>query len=182
MEKQINKITYVLKQTPKNIKTNALNIRVVHLWFANIDNQFILDPYATTSYYTSYITKLDKSITSKQHSIIKNALQIQEFKCPNVFFNAQQMVAQLVAYLVFFLLLYHSFRTFQFINISLSKERAFVLKSQVALNELKPNSTDIMCSSIVNKYINCPNQYELLSLAKFSFFYNIKKNSKHCKP
>jgi hypothetical protein len=43
------------------------------------------------------------------------------------------------------------------------------------LNELEPNSTDIMCLSIIDKYINCPNQYELLSLTKFSFFYNIKK-------
>jgi hypothetical protein len=35
-----------------------------------------------------------------------------------------------------------------------------VLKSQVTLNELEPNSTDIMCFSIIDKYINCFNQYE----------------------
>ncbi len=60
----------------------------------------------------------------------------------------------------------------------------FVLKSEVALNELEANSTNIMCSSIINKYINYPNQYESLSLAKFSFFYNVNKNktSKHHKP
>jgi hypothetical protein len=59
-----------------------------------------------------------------------------------------------------------------------------VLKSQVALKELEPNSTDIICSSIIDKYINCFSQYESLSLAEFSFFYNIKKNkiSKYCKP
>jgi hypothetical protein len=57
-----------------------------------------------------------------------------------------------------------------------------VLKSQVSLNELGPNSIDIMCSSIINKYINHLNQYKSLSLVEFSFFYNIKKNSKHCKP
>jgi hypothetical protein len=59
-----------------------------------------------------------------------------------------------------------------------------VLKSQVALNELELNSTDIMCSLVINKYINCPNQYESLSLTKYNFFYNIKRNkiSKDCKP
>jgi len=58
-----------------------------------------------------------------------------------------------------------------------------VLKPQVALNELKPNSIDIMCSSIINKYINHHYQYESLSLAKFNSLYNIQKNkiSKHCK-
>jgi hypothetical protein len=85
------------------------------------------------------------------------------------------MIVQLVAYLVLSLSLYHSFWTFQFINIFPFENHAFVLKSQVALNELEPNSIDIMCSSIINKYINCLNQYESLSLAEFSSFYNIKK-------
>jgi hypothetical protein len=74
------------------------------------------------------------------------------------------MVVQLATDLVFFLSLYHSSQTFQFINTSPLKECVFVLKSQVALNELKPNSIDMMCSSIINKYINCHNQYEFLSL------------------
>ncbi len=76
--------------------------------------------------------------------------------------------------------IYHSFRTFQFTNISPFEECAFVLKSQVALNEIEPNSTNIMCLSIIDKYINNPNQYELLSLAKFSVFYNIKKKISKC--
>ncbi len=53
-----------LKQTPSNIKTNAFNIFVAHLWFANTNIQFILDPHATTSYCTSYMTKIDKYVTS----------------------------------------------------------------------------------------------------------------------
>jgi hypothetical protein len=76
------------------------------------------------------------------------------------------MVAQLVIYLVLSLPLYHSFQTFQFINISPFEERAFVLKSQVTLNELEPNSIDIMCSLIIKKHVNHPNQYESLSLAE----------------
>jgi len=68
-------------------------------------------------------------------------------------------------------------------NIFLFENYVFVLKSQIALNELEPDSIDIMCSSIIEKYINRINQYELLSLTEFSSFYNIKKKiSKHCKP
>jgi hypothetical protein len=127
------------------------------------------------------MTKIDKSITSELHSIIKKCIannidantRIQKFG--NVFFNAQQMVVQLVAYLVLSFKLYHSSRTFQFINIFPFEECAFVLKSQVALNELEPISTNIMCSSIINKYINHLNQYESLSLVEFDFYYNIKK-------
>jgi hypothetical protein len=74
----------------------------------------------------------------------------------NVFLKAQQLVVQLVVYIVFYLPLYYSSQTFQFISIFLFEQRAFVLKSQVALNELEPNSTNIMCSLIIDKYINCP--------------------------
>jgi hypothetical protein len=79
------------------------------------------------------------------------------------------MVVQLVVYLMFFLPLYHSFRTFWFINTSHVEECVFVLKLQVALIELEYDSNDIMYSSIINKYINCPNQYEYLLLTNFSF-------------
>jgi hypothetical protein len=49
------------------------------------------------------------------------------------------MVVQLTTYLVLSLPLYHSFRTFQFINTSPFEEWTFVLKSQVKLNELEQN-------------------------------------------
>jgi len=53
------------------------------------------------------------------------------------------------------------------LNISIHKKFLFkkkLLKSQVALIELEPNSIDLMCSSIIEKYINHPKQYESLSL------------------
>jgi len=69
------------------------------------------------------------------------------------------MVAQLV-YCVLSLPLYHSFQTFQFINTFPYEKCVFVLKSQVPLHELEPNSIDIMYSLIIDKYINCFNRYE----------------------
>jgi len=80
------------------------------------------------------------------------------------------MVIQLTIYLVPSLPLYHSSQTFLFMNTFPFKKRVFLLKSQVASNKLKPNSTNIMCSLIINKYSNRPRQYESLSLTKFSFF------------
>jgi hypothetical protein len=93
------------------------------------------------------------------------------------------MVVQLTTYLVLSLPLYHSYQTFQFINTSPFEEWTFVLKSQVKLNELEPNLINIICSLVIDKYINRPNQYESLSLTKFIDLYKIKKKiSKHPKP
>ncbi len=50
-----------------NINTNAFNIRDVHLWFANTNIQFILDPYVVATYCTSYMNKINKLITSFHH-------------------------------------------------------------------------------------------------------------------
>jgi len=51
----------------------------------------------------------------------------------------------------------------------------FMQKSQVALNELKLDSINIMRSTIIDKYINHHHQYEFLSLTKFSLFITSKK-------
>jgi hypothetical protein len=44
-----------LKWTPSNIIIRVFGTRVVLLWFANTNMQFILDPYTIASYCTSYI-------------------------------------------------------------------------------------------------------------------------------
>jgi hypothetical protein len=106
------------------------------------------------------MSKINKSITSELYSIIKKYIannmdaNIIIEKLGNVFLNAQQMVFQFAIYHVFSLLLYHSSQTFYFKTTFLFEERAFVLKSQVALNELEPNSIDIICLSIIEKYSN----------------------------
>jgi hypothetical protein len=43
----------------------------LHHYRKPIVAQFILDPYVATSYYTSYLTKIDKSITNEFQTIIK---------------------------------------------------------------------------------------------------------------
>jgi hypothetical protein len=47
----------------------------------------------------------------------------------NAFLNVQQMSAQLIAYIVLSIPLYHASRIFKFINTSPLQERAFVLRN-----------------------------------------------------
>ena len=44
------------------------------MWFANTDIQFILDPYAVTTYCTSYMTKVDKFMTTLLKSILQKCI------------------------------------------------------------------------------------------------------------
>ncbi len=79
----------------KDILKNDYVIKVVALWEANNDIQFILDPYIAASYCTSYFTKIDITITNKFQTIIKKCenenvdANLKVRKLSNLFFNAQ---------------------------------------------------------------------------------------------
>jgi hypothetical protein len=94
------KPTLFLKCKPNHIWTNAFSIHVGPLWEANTNAQFILYPYATTTYCSFYLTKVDKSITREMRIIwdkckcekTKAFEQIKKLR--NAFLNAQQMSIQ----------------------------------------------------------------------------------------
>jgi hypothetical protein len=70
-------------------------------------------------------------ITSKLHSIIQNYIIDKTNANTRIekLGNVQQMVLQIIVYLVFSLPLCHSFWTFQFIDTSPFKECVFMLKN-----------------------------------------------------
>ena len=49
----INRPTIFLKQDLNEIRINAYNETILHLWKANMDPQYILDPYACAVYIIS---------------------------------------------------------------------------------------------------------------------------------
>jgi hypothetical protein len=88
-------------------------------------------------------------------------------KMGNAFLNVQQMLAQLTAHIVLFIPLYHASKTIKFINTSPLQEHAFVLKNVTSLKTLPLDSIDIMCLSIIDKYIKRPNYLSNISLIEF---------------
>ena len=49
--------TLLLKRSPADIRINCYNPNLLKAWQANMDIQFVLDPYACAVYILSYITK-----------------------------------------------------------------------------------------------------------------------------
>ncbi len=76
LNNKLTKLHIFLKQIPINIKTNVFSTHDVHLWFPNIDIQFILNPYGGATYCKSYMTKIDKLIYQNYILSYKNLLQI----------------------------------------------------------------------------------------------------------
>ncbi len=79
-------------------------------------------------------------------------------------FQCSTNSTQLATYIVLSIPLYHASITFNFINTSPLQECAFVLKDVKSLKALPSNSTNIMCPSVIDKYIKMHNSLSNVSL------------------
>ena len=118
-----------------------------------------MNAYVATSYCTSYMMKIDKSMTSAFRKIRKehershiDAIQMIH-TLGNTLLNVQQMYAQQAVHIALSLPLTCSSRKCVFINTSPLEKHTFVLKPPVLLQQELDNSEDVVCRSIIDYYI-----------------------------
>ena len=83
--------TLFLKRAPSEIRINSYNNALLKAWQANMDIQYVLDPYTFATYILSYITKGQRCM-SKLLDRIRHI--------GNKFLNAVEISAQEAVYLV----------------------------------------------------------------------------------
>ena len=137
---------------------NCYNPILLKAWKANLDIQYILDPYACAVYIHSYITKGQRGMSK----LLRNASEyVKEGNedivnrvrhIGNKFLNAVEISAQEAVYLVLQMPLRRSSREFVFINTSHPDERTFLLKDMEKLRDLPDNSPDIESDSMIKRY------------------------------
>ena len=149
---------FSLNKKLSHIWNNNFSKDMPVMWKANTDAQYVLSEYAASSYCTSYITKIDKSMTSAFRRIHKehershiDAIQMIH-TLGNTLINLQQMSAQQTIHIALSLPLTCSSRKCVFINTSPLEKCTFVLKPSVFLQE-PDNSKDMLCRSIVDYYL-----------------------------
>jgi hypothetical protein len=160
------------------------------MWNENIDEQYVLKAYATTSYCTSYMTKVDKSMTREFRRIHKENERIHIdvmqmiHMLGNTLLNLQQMFAQQAVHIALSLPLNCSSRKCVFINTSPLEKHTFVLKPPSLLEQEPGNSKDILCRSIIDYYLQLPCPIKHILLAYFVSHYkkNVAPISKRKKP
>ena len=146
---------------------------MLNLWNANIDAQYVLNAYAVASYCSSYMTKVDKSMTNAFRRIHKeherseiDAIQMIS-TLGNTLLNLQQMSAQQVVHIALYLPLNCSSRECIFINTSPIDKQTFMLKPPFLLKQEPDTLEDVMCQSIVDYYIQRPHTISNICLAEF---------------
>ena len=116
--------TLFLKRSPSEIRVNSYNPDLLKAWRANMDIQYVLDPYACAVYILSYITKGQRGMskllekTSDSSKSGNKALLSQIRHIGNKFLNSVEISAQEAVYLALHMALQRSSRNVVFINTS----------------------------------------------------------------
>lgn len=93
----------------------------------------------------------------------------------NTMLNLQQISSQLVVHIILSLPLHSSSRKCVFINTSSQEECTFILKPKSLLQKESDDSKQIMCQSIIDHYVNRPQNLVPICLSNFASNYKIVK-------
>ncbi|XP_053402924.1 uncharacterized protein LOC123548901 [Mercenaria mercenaria] len=169
----LNSPKVFLKRHPSEIRVNLYNEHVLKGWRANVDIQFVLDPYACAMYIVSYISKSQRGMSNLLHAAAKEArngnldIKRQVRHIGNVFSNSVEVSAQEAVYLVLQMPLTKSTRDVVFINTSTSNERVQLLKPASVLENMPAESTDIMSDNVIKRYSKRPKVLQHYCLADY---------------
>ena len=172
----------LLKRSTSEIRINNYNSVLLEAWQANMDIQYVLDPYACAVYILSYITKGQRGMSklleraSEEVKLGNEDIRKQVRHIGNKFLNAVEVSAQEAVYLVLQMPLRRASRDFQFINTSSPEDRVVLLKTMDKINDLPDNSENIESDSLIKRYQRRPRKLEKLCLADFAAWYNCVKN------
>ena len=173
-------MSIVLKREPCESNINYYNEYLLTVWRANMDLQYILDYHACIMYITSYMMKSEGTMSELlthaaagcDHSDIRTRMK----KVGATFINKREVSAQEAAFRLIPLQLKKSSRAVVFVNTTPPKNRIGMLKSKSELSKLQDDSEDVLCTSLLDRYVARPECIEQMSYIEFAATYSAKKN------
>ncbi|XP_062616868.1 uncharacterized protein LOC134278575 [Saccostrea cucullata] len=174
------KTSTILKRNPDEMWTNQYNTCLLKCWDANMDIQYILDPFSCIVYIISYISKSEREMGMllKQTQVESaegnlNARQTIR-KIGSAYLNHREVSAQESVYRVCNLKMKESSRKVVFVPVGenptrLSKPLAQMRKTSKNENEMEEDDDSIWMTNIVERYESRPDVHPFpeMCLAEF---------------
>ncbi|XP_062613488.1 uncharacterized protein LOC134275232 [Saccostrea cucullata] len=188
------KRSVVLQRNPREIWTNQYNPCLLKCWDANMDIQFVLDPFSCIVYIISYISKSEREMgmVLKQTKIEaeegnENARTILK-KIGSTYLNHREVSAQEAVYRVCNLKMKECSRKVVFVPVGENPTRLTKPLSQLKRNRRKENDEndnddededDIWMTNVVERYESRPNKplFQNMCLAEFCSEFRILAKS-----
>ena len=145
----INKKKIFLKRSLEEIYINSYMSHLIHVWKANHDIQYVLDPYSCVVYICDYLMKNNKGMSKLLENAAKEAkegnmdLKQSVRHIGNKFLNCSEMSEQECAYSLLELPITQSSIKVEFINTSEIHNRVFIAKPDYMLQKMDPDSEEI---------------------------------------
>ena len=166
----------ILKRSTEDLSTNSFNKDILKFWKANIDVQYIIDSYACVMYIASYVLKAEKGMSEMLKSVAKEAeslpIRQQLQKLGSTFLNHREISSQEAVYRLLSLPLKKMSRSVVFVNTNPKEKRLGMLKPMSVIEAMDNDSEDIFMNSLIDKYINRPDDLEGMCLAEFASKYS----------
>ena len=148
--------TLLLKRSPCEIRINCYNPHLLKAWQANMDIQFVLDPYACAVYILSYITKGQRGMSKLLCKACEEAKESNKNVVGKVrhigtkFLNAVEISAQEAVYLVLQMPLRRSSREFHLADFVAWYNSKSESNEQRHLKTSAPCADDYLPESIID--------------------------------
>ena len=146
---------------------------LLHVWKANHDIQYVLDPYSCVVYICDYLMKNNKGMSKLLENAAKEAkegnmdLKQSVRHIGNKFLNCSEMSEEECAYSLLELPITQSSIKVEFINTSEIYNRVFIAKPDYMLHKMDPDSEEIKQQNNVDKYAPRPHVLKQMCLADF---------------
>ncbi|XP_062594109.1 uncharacterized protein LOC134255598 [Saccostrea cucullata] len=194
-----SKTTTVLKRNPTEMWTNQYNPCLLKSWDANMDIQYVLDPFSCIVYIISYISKSEREmgmlLKQTQIEAAEGNLSAHDTikRVGSAYLNHREVSAQEAVYRVYNLKMKDSSRKVIFIPVGenptrLSKPLAQIKKNrqvEIGENDLVADDNDdeeensVWMTNIVERYENRPELdiFHKMCLAEFCSEYRVLSKS-----
>ncbi|KAJ8048786.1 hypothetical protein HOLleu_01245 [Holothuria leucospilota] len=166
--------TIVLKRDLNEVWINNYNLELLQTSRANIDVQFILDPYACIMYIVSYMIKGENCVGDLLKAAAKECnsgdVKTQMKKVAAAFKNSREVSAQEAVYRQLSMPLKRSSRQVVFINTNPKDKRVAMLKRKDVIDKMEDDE-DFFQTSLLDRYQARPDSLEDVTLAEFTASY-----------
>ena len=168
----------VMQRKPSESWINTYNPDVLRIWKANMDLQYILDPYACVMYIAAYMLKSERSMGELLKQVSKECggeqIRTQLRRLGSVFLNHREVSAQEAVYRILSLPLKQMSRKVIFVNTAAKEDRVSLLKPINQIEHMDEDSEDIYQTSLIDRYAARPDQLNHMCLAEFAANYTTR--------
>ena len=167
----------VMQRKPSESWINTYNADIIRVWKANMDLQYILDPYACVMYIASYMLKSERSMGELLKQVSKECggeqIRTQLRRLGSVFLNHREVSAQEAVYRILSLPLKQLSRTVVFVNTAPKEDRVSLLKPISQIENMEDDCEEIFQTNLIDRYAARPDTLDDMCLAEFAANYTV---------